>query len=69
MEEIFSRFQGDPSVRESLLARLDELRRKVAFLDANEPEDMESEAYEHWGDTHEELEDQIDEILEFLDEL
>jgi len=69
MEEIFSRFQGDPSVRESLLTRLDELRQKVAFLDANEPEDMESEEYESWGDLHEDLEDQIDEILEFLDEL
>ena len=69
MEEIISRFQGDPSVRESLLARLAELRQQVEFLDANEPEDMESEAYEHWGDTHEELEDQIDEILDLLDEL
>lgn len=69
MEEILSRFQGDPSVREGLLARLAELRQKIEFLDANEPEDMESEAYEHWGDTHEELEDQIDEILDFLDEL
>lgn len=69
MEEILSRFQGNPSVREDLLARLAELRQKIEFLDANEPEDMESEAYEHWGDTHEELEDQIDEILDFLDEL
>ena len=69
MEEIISRFQGDPSVRESLLARLAELRQQVDFLDANEPEDMESEAYEHWGDTHEELEDKIDEIQELLDEL
>ena len=44
MEEILSRFQGDPSVREDLLARLTELRQKIEFLDANEPEDMESEA-------------------------
>lgn len=69
MEEIFSRFQGDPSVRENLLARLAELRQKIDFLDANEPEDMGSEEFEHWGDLHEELEDQIDEILDFLDEI
>jgi len=69
MEEIISRFQGDPAVREELLARLEELRRKVALLDLNEPEDMESEEYEAWGDTHEKLEDQIDEILDFLDEI
>ena len=31
-----------------------------------EPKNMNSEAYETWADRHEELEDQVDEILELL---
>ena len=37
-------------------------------LDREEPEDMESEAYEDWGDRHEELEDLADELLDLLEE-
>ena len=55
--------------REGLLACLASLRQRIAELDAAEPEDMESEAYEDWGDRHEELEDLVDEILDRLDDL
>lgn len=68
----FSAFaQPDPEKldREGLLSLLKELREQVAALDEEEPEDMESEAYEEWGERHETLEDSIDEVLERLDEL
>ena len=39
------------------------------LLDEQEPEDMDSEEYESWGDRHEALEDLADEILDRLDEL
>ena len=55
--------------REELTALLDQLRAEIAELDAAEPEDMESEAYEEWGDAHEDLEDQVDEILDLLESL
>ena len=44
------------------------LLTQIAELDAREPEDMESEAYEAWADEHEELEDLLDEIQDLLDE-
>ena len=40
-----------------------------AALDEEEPADMESEAYEAWGDRHEELEDLADELRDLLDEM
>lgn len=55
--------------RQALLARLDALREEIAALDAQEPANMASEAYEEWGAQHEELEDLLDEILDRLDEL
>jgi len=61
--ELFSRH---PS-KEDLLARLDKLRSMVEELDGQEPEDMNSEQYELWGQAHEDLEDQIDDILDLLD--
>ena len=71
MAEILE-FPGQPDLenmtREQLEIRLAELRRQIEALDAREPEDMESDAYEDWGDTHEELEDQVDDILDLLDE-
>lgn len=62
---------GDPEEmdKETLLAYLSDLRARVAELDAAEPADMESEAYEAWGEQHEELEDLIDEALDLLDEM
>ena len=55
--------------REALLDYLKELQERVAALDAREPRNMNSEAYEAWADRHEELEDLVDEVLDRLDEL
>ena len=46
--------------REELLALAQELREKLAALDAREPEDMMSKAYERWGARHEALEAELD---------
>ena len=40
---------------------------KLAELDAREPEDMMSKAYERWGERHEALEDELDDLLDLLD--
>ena len=53
--------------REELLAVAQELREKLAALDAREPEDMMSKAYERWGERHEALEDELDDLLDLLD--
>ena len=52
-----------------LLAYLDMLRGQIAELDEAEPADMESEAYEDWGQRHEDLEDLVDDVLDRLEEL
>ena len=59
----------DSMDKEALLACLAELRAQIAELDEREPEDMESEDYESWGQCHEELEDRVDDILDRLEEL
>ena len=43
------------------------MRAEIAQRDEREPKNMASEAYEEWGDRHEELEDLEDEILDELD--
>ena len=48
---------------------LEQLRDKIAALDAAEPKNMNSDAYEEWGEEHEALEDLVDEVLDRLDEL
>ena len=53
--------------REELLALAQELREKLAALDAREPEDMMSKAYERWGERPEALEDEQDDPLDLLD--
>ena len=55
--------------RQALRAELEQVRRQIAALDLEEPEDMDSEEYEAWGDRHEELEDRADDLLEALEEL
>ena len=50
-----------------LLTQKAALEAQIAQLDAREPADMESEAYEAWADEHELLEDMLDEILDLLD--
>lgn len=55
--------------KEALLTYLEQLRAQIEELDAAEPKNMNSEAYEEWGDLHEELEDLVDDILDRLDEM
>ncbi len=69
----FSDFTEEPELeklsREELEAYLKTLRDRIEALDWEEPADMNSEAYELWGDRHEELEDLADEVLDLLEEL
>lgn len=58
----------DEMSREELLDYLRQLERRLQGLDAQEPKNMNSEAYESWADEHEVLEDAIDEVRELLDE-
>ena len=55
--------------KEELQAFLETLRGQIAELDEAEPADMESEAYEDWGQRHEDLEDLVDDVLDRLEEL
>lgn len=55
--------------RPALIAYLEQLRDKIAALDESEPKNMNSDAYETWGEEHEALEDLVDEVLDRLDEL
>lgn len=59
----------DEMSREELLDYLRQLERRLQGLDAREPKNMNSEAYESWADEHEVLEDAIDEVRELLDEI
>ena len=54
---------------EELKAYQAELVERIAQLDAKEPANMESEAYETWADRHEELEDLLDEVIDCIEEL
>ena len=53
--------------RQELLNCLETVHEQIARLDEEEPEDMDSEAYDDWGDRHEELEDLADEITDRLE--
>ena len=63
---------GRPEVADMNLEELrqywQEIEEKIADLDEEEPEDMDSEAYDDWADRHEALEDIRDEIEERLEE-
>lgn len=59
----------DAMNRRALEKYLCQLRRRLAGLDEQEPEDIMDEAYEQWGERHEELEDLVDEVLERLDDM
>ena len=69
----FAGFQEEPELesmdREQLEEYLRQVRERIAQLDEEEPADMNSEAYEVWGDVHEDLEDLADEIVDRLEEL
>ena len=45
------------------------MQEELQALDAKEPRNMNSEAYEAWADEHEELEDYLDEILDRMEAL
>lgn len=45
------------------------LENQIAQMDAREPEDMESQAFEDWADCHEALEDILDDARDRLDTL
>lgn len=59
----------DEMDKEGLEQYLSQLRRRLAELDLQEPEDQMTEAYEDWGDRREALEDLVDDVLDRLDEL
>lgn len=69
----FSEYQEEPELesmsRQDLEEYLRQVRERIAQLDEEEPADMNSEAYETWGDAHEDLEDLADEIVDRLEEL
>ena len=69
MAENVDFFAPDPEnmSREALLEYLRSVRERIEALDDEEPADMMSEAYEEWGQRHEELEDLADEIMERLE--
>ena len=54
---------------EELKAHYGAMQEELHALDAKEPKNMNSDAYEEWADEHEELEDYLDEILERIEEL
>ena len=68
----FRDYQEEPDIfamnAEELEAYLQQLRERIAELDQKEPRNMMSEAYEAWGELHEELEDMVDEVLDLLDD-
>ncbi len=69
----FSRYAQEPDLdrmnQEELLDYLEAVHGQIDRLDEQEPEDMDSEEYEDWGDRHEELEDLADDIQDRLDEM
>ena len=52
-----------------LQAHYAQMQAELMALDAREPKNMNSEAYEAWADEHEELEDYLDEILDRMEAL
>ena len=67
--DAFAQWDLEEMDRAQLLSCLEAVRTQIAQLDEEEPADMESEAYDNWGDRHEELEDLADEIMEHLEAL
>ncbi len=54
---------------EELRAFQEEMYTLLVELDAREPKNMNSPAYDDWADEHEELEDLLDDIQDRLDML
>ena len=70
MAEIIA-FPGDVDAldRDALRRLLEDTLARIAALEEQEPEDMESEAYETLSERHERLEDLADDICDRLDDL
>ena len=64
-----SRWDPEKMDRGELLDSLAAIRAQIDQLDTEEPDDMESEAYDEWGDRHEALEDLADDLQDRLDAL
>ena len=54
---------------QQLQAHYAAMQEQLHRLDAKEPKNMNSDAYEEWADEHEELEDYLDEILDRMEVL
>ena len=54
---------------QQLQAHYAAMQEELRALDAKEPKNMNSEAYEELADEHEELEDYLDEILDRMETL
>ena len=54
---------------DELQAHYAAMQEELHGLDAKEPKNMNSDAYEQWADEHEELEDYLDEILDRIEVL
>lgn len=52
---------------DELEERLDELRAQRGTLECEEPDDLDSEAYEEWEEQCEELDEKIEEIEDLLE--
>ena len=52
---------------QQLQAHYAAMQEELQALDAKEPKNMNSEAYEEWANEHEELEDYLDEILDRME--
>ena len=55
------------SVTDELEERLDELRAQRDTLECEEPDDLDSEAYEEWEEQCEQLDEKIEEIEDLLE--
>ncbi|MDO5401491.1 MAG: hypothetical protein Q4F17_11030 [Eubacteriales bacterium] len=55
--------------RRELEDYLQELHERLEDLDAREPKNMDSQAYDDWADAHEDLEDLLDEVRDRLEEM
>ena len=53
---------------EELKAYHQELEEALAKLDAAEPKNENSDAYEDWAQDHEDLEDLLDEVLDCIED-
>lgn len=65
-QDPWERMEG--MAEEELAEFLAELLGQRQEMDAAEPDEADEEAYETWADAHEELEDLIDEVRDWLEE-